>query len=90
MCIYTILCTLLPSQTLYSYPDSFRAYKVLIAAQYSGAAVTVVSEPPHFELGKTNKSPDFLAKFPLGKVNVYTYKFSHVVLGLPTLLTMMW
>ena len=58
-------------QTLYTYPDSFRAYKVLIAAQYSGAAVKVVCEPPQFELGLTNKSPDFLAKFPLGKVCVF-------------------
>ena len=41
---------------------------MLIAAQYSGAAVKVVS---HFELGKTNKSPEFLTKFPLGKVSVY-------------------
>lgn len=31
----------------------------------------VVSDPPHFELGKTNKSPDFLAKFPLGKVPAF-------------------
>ena len=30
----------------------------------------VVCEPPQFELGLTNKSPDFLAKFPLGKVCV--------------------
>ena len=55
-------------QTLYTYPESFRAYKVLIAAQYSGAAVKVVCEPPQFEPGVTNKSPEFLAKFPLGKV----------------------
>ena len=56
-------------QTLYTYPDNFRAYKVLIAAQYSGAALKVVSDPPYFELGKTNRSPDFLTKFPLGKVH---------------------
>lgn len=56
-------------QTLYTYPESFRAYKVLIAAQYSGAELTVVSEPPDFQLGKTNRSEEFLAKFPLGKVD---------------------
>ena len=56
-------------QTLYTYPDNFRAYKVLIAARYSGAALKVVSDPPYFELGKTNRSPDFLTKFPLGKVH---------------------
>ena len=60
-------------QTLYTYPDNFRAYKVLIAAQYSGADVTVVSEPPEFEQGMTNRTPDFIAKFPLGKVHVYIY-----------------
>ena len=41
---------------------------MLIAAQYSGAAVKVVSEPPEFVLGETNKTPEFLSKFPLGKV----------------------
>lgn len=59
-------------QTLYTYPDSFRAAKVLIAAQYSGASLRVVSEPPEFVLGETNKTPEFLAKFPLGKVRLYT------------------
>lgn len=57
------------SQTLYTYPDSFRAAKALIAAQYSRSTVKVVSEPPEFELGKTNKTPEFLAQFPLGKVS---------------------
>ena len=55
-------------QTLYTYPESFRAAKVLIAAQYSGASVRVVSEPPEFILGETNKTEEFLSKFPLGKV----------------------
>ena len=55
-------------QTLYTYPESFRSYKIQIAARYSGAELRVVSEPPEFELGKTNKSDTFLAKFPLGKV----------------------
>lgn len=59
---------LFPAQTLYTYPESFRGYKVLIAARYSGAEVTVVSEPPEFELGRTNKTEAFLQKFPLGKV----------------------
>jgi len=57
-------------QKLYTYPDSFRTNKALIAAQYSGRQndFTVVSEPPEFVLGKTNKSAEFLEKFPLGKV----------------------
>ena len=57
-------------QTLYTYPDSFRANKALIAAQYSGAEVNVISDPPQFVLGKTNKTPEFLEKFPLGKVSM--------------------
>ena len=60
-------------QTLYTYPDNVRAYKVLIAAQYSGADVKVVSEPPEFEQGMTNRTPDFIAKFPLGKVYTCIY-----------------
>ncbi|GFO30176.1 elongation factor 1-gamma [Plakobranchus ocellatus] len=54
--------------TLYTYPDSFRANKALIAAQYSGAAVTVDA---NFKLGETNKSADFLKKFPNGKVPAF-------------------
>lgn len=57
--------------TLYTYPESFRSYKIQIAARYSGAELRVVSEPPEFELGKTNKSDTFLAKFPLGKVPAF-------------------
>lgn len=52
-------------QTLYTFPDNFRAFKVLVAAQYSGAKVQASAD---FEFGKTNKSDDFLRKFPVGKV----------------------
>lgn len=54
--------------TLYTYPDNFRAYKALIAAQYSGAKVQVASD---FVFGQTNKSEAFLKKFPLGKVPAF-------------------
>ncbi|XP_071963817.1 elongation factor 1-gamma-like [Antedon mediterranea] len=57
--------------TLYTYPENFRAYKIQIAAKYSGADVKVVQDPPAFKLGETNKSPDFLKKFPLGKVPAF-------------------
>jgi len=56
------------SCTLYTYQGSFRANKILIAAEYSGAKVTV---DPNFEYGKTNTSPEFLKKFPLGKVPAF-------------------
>ena len=70
--VHVLFHVLLPClQTLYTYPDSFRAAKVLIAAQYSGVSVRVVSEPPEFVLGETNCTPEFLAKFPLGKVRYY-------------------
>ena len=55
-------------QTLYTYPENFRAFKGLIAAQYSGAKVKVASQEPDFKFGETNKSDAFLKKFPLGKV----------------------
>lgn len=54
--------------TLYTYPDNFRAYKALIAAQFSAAKVTVASD---FVFGQTNKSESFLKKFPLGKVPAF-------------------
>lgn len=53
-------------QILYTYPDNFRAYKALIAAQYSGAQVKIASD---FVFGETNKSDAFLKKFPSGKVS---------------------
>ncbi|KDR22664.1 Elongation factor 1-gamma, partial [Zootermopsis nevadensis] len=54
--------------TLYTYPENFRAYKVLIAAQYAGGNVKVA---PGFVFGETNKTEAFLKKFPLGKVPAF-------------------
>jgi len=56
------------SGTLYTYPENFRAYKALIAAQFSGAKVNVAQ---NFVFGETNKTEDFLKKFPLGKVPAF-------------------
>ena len=50
---------------VYSYPENFRALKILIAAKYAGHDVQL---DPEFEFGRTNLSPAYLAKFPLGKV----------------------
>ncbi|ELW52035.1 Elongation factor 1-gamma [Tupaia chinensis] len=58
-------------QTLYTYPENWRAFKALIAAQYSGAQVRVLSAPPHFHFGQTNRTPEFLRKFPAGKVPAF-------------------
>lgn len=52
-------------QTLYTYPENFRAYKALIAAEYSGFGLKVAD---NFVFGETNREPGFLKKFPLGKV----------------------
>merc|ERR1712024_91639 len=54
--------------TLYTYPDNFRAQKALIAAKYSGAQLSLAKD---FKFGETNKSADFLKKFPLGKVPAF-------------------
>merc|ERR1719402_2051975 len=59
------------SGTLYTYPENFRAFKALIAAQYSGAKVTVDN---NFVFGETNKTDAFLKKFPLGKVPAFESK----------------
>jgi len=59
---------------LYTFPQNFRAYRALVAAQYAGVTVNVVSEAPEFIFGETNKSADFLAKFPLGKVPAFEAK----------------
>jgi len=56
------------SGTLYAYDGSQRAFKVLIAAAYSGADVKTAE---NFEFGKTNTTDAFLKKFPLGKVPAF-------------------
>ena len=50
--------------TLFTYPDNFRAQKAEIAAKYSGAKLTVSKD---FKFGETNKSAEFLKKFPLAR-----------------------
>eukprot|EP00871_Galdieria_phlegrea_P000221 jgi/Galph1/119/GphlegSOOS_G4857.1 len=49
---------------LYTYPNNPRAEKALVAAKY----VQVEVQIPKFEMGKDNKSQEFLKLFPLGKV----------------------
>jgi len=55
------------SLKIYSYPDNFRVWKALIAAQYNGIDI----ELPPFDMSTgAHKKPEFLAKNPLGKVPV--------------------
>jgi len=51
-------------QKLLTNPGNFRAFKILIAAEYNGVDIQV----PAFDLAKQGKSPDFLSKSPAGKV----------------------
>jgi elongation factor 1-gamma len=51
--------------TVYSYPGSPYTAIGLLAAQFTKADVTV---PEGFKMGVENKTPEFLAKFPMGKV----------------------
>ncbi|KAL2894309.1 Elongation factor 1-gamma 2 [Bienertia sinuspersici] len=52
---------------LHSGMPNKNAFKALIAAEYSGVNVEVVKD---FEMGVTNKSPEFLKMNPIGKVPV--------------------
>jgi len=56
------------SGKLYTFPENWRAYKILIAAEYSKAKVEV---DKNFNFGETNKTQEFLNKFPLGKVPAF-------------------
>lgn len=47
------------------------AFKALIAAEYSGVKVELVK---NFEMGVSNKSPEFLKMNPIGKVCVICKK----------------
>jgi elongation factor 1-gamma len=52
--------------TLFTDPGNFRAFKVLIAAEYNSVDIAV----PTFAVGTNNLTPAFLAKSPLARVPV--------------------
>jgi len=54
------------SWKIYTYPNNPRVWKAQIAGKYVGVEI----ETPAFEMGKDNKSQDFMSKFPVGKVPV--------------------
>lgn len=56
--------------TLYTYSGNVRAYKAQIAAQYSGAQLTVTDESS-FKMNETNRTEEYVNKFPTGKVPAY-------------------
>uniref|UniRef100_A0A2K6SRI0 Elongation factor 1-gamma n=1 Tax=Saimiri boliviensis boliviensis TaxID=39432 RepID=A0A2K6SRI0_SAIBB len=55
------------AETLNTCSENWRAFKALIAAQYSRAWVCVLSTPHHFHFGQTNRTPESLRKFPASK-----------------------
>ncbi|KAJ5131563.1 uncharacterized protein N7515_007602 [Penicillium bovifimosum] len=56
-----------PFGTIYSYMPSPRIMKAQAAANLNGLELAI----PQFTMGQTNRTPDFLAKFPLGKVPAF-------------------
>ncbi|KOS43539.1 hypothetical protein ACN38_g5568 [Penicillium nordicum] len=56
-----------PFGTIYTYQPSPRVMKAQAAGNLNGLEIAV----PEFALGKTNRTPDFLSKFPLGKVPAF-------------------
>ncbi|XP_059653623.1 elongation factor 1-gamma 2-like [Cornus florida] len=52
---------------LYSWDTNRNAFKALIAAEYSGVQVDLVQ---NFQMGVSNKTPEFLKMNPIGKVPV--------------------
>ncbi|RYP60501.1 hypothetical protein DL770_009978 [Monosporascus sp. CRB-9-2] len=54
-----------PFGKIYSYPGNFRVQRAQVVAALNGLEVSV---PEDFKMGETNKSPEYLSKFPMGKV----------------------
>lgn len=58
-----------PFATLHTLSDTAKVHpahpQILAAAALNNLTLTI---PPNFEFGKTNKTPSYLSKFPLGKI----------------------
>ncbi|SCO78486.1 related to elongation factor 1-gamma [Fusarium oxysporum] len=54
--------------TIWTYPFNPRAMKVQAVAAMNGRTI---DHAPNFAMGKTNKSSEFLADFPLGRVPTF-------------------
>ncbi|EAL91042.1 hypothetical protein KXW98_002998 [Aspergillus fumigatus] len=53
--------------TIYSYPNNPRVMKILAAANLNNLSIST----PAFSFGTDNRTPEFLAKFPFGKVPAF-------------------
>ncbi|CAF2919768.1 unnamed protein product [Rotaria sp. Silwood2] len=56
--------------TLYTYPGNIHGFKAQIAARYSGARLTIATEN-QFKMNETNRTEEYVTKFPTGKVPAY-------------------
>lgn len=66
---WLVSCIQFPSQVLHAGSTNKNAFKALIAAEYTGVKVDLVKD---FEMGVSNKTPEFLKMNPIGKVCVYS------------------
>ncbi|TGO29120.1 hypothetical protein BPAE_0018g00050 [Botrytis paeoniae] len=54
--------------TVYSYPDNPRTMKIQAAAAFNNKTIDMF---PDFVMFETNRTPEFLSDFPLGRVPVF-------------------
>ncbi|KXJ90425.1 glutathione S-transferase [Microdochium bolleyi] len=57
-----------PFGKIYSYPGSWRVERAQVAGAFNGLEVPYAED---FTMQETNKTPEFLAKFPMGKVPAF-------------------
>ncbi|CAJ2513171.1 Uu.00g012900.m01.CDS01 [Anthostomella pinea] len=57
-----------PFGKIHSYPGNFRVDRAQLVAALNGLEVPLVED---FKMGESNKTPEFLSKFPLGKVPAF-------------------
>lgn len=62
---------------MHSGSPNKNSFKVLIAAEYSGVNVELVK---NFEMGVSNKTPEFLKMNPLGKVLSFYFLYYYFYL----------
>jgi len=73
----TVPATTASLGTVWTYPNNPRVAKAAIAAAYNGVGGLEYAD---FTMGATNRTPEFLAKFPLGKVPAFESADGKVVL----------
>ncbi|GAP84875.1 putative glutathione S-transferase-like protein [Rosellinia necatrix] len=56
-----------PFGKIYTYPDNLRVHRALIIADLNGLEIEI----PPFTMRETNRTPEFLSKFALGKVPAF-------------------